>query len=202
MSDLLLTQVINFGSPLFALFLFLGALGVPVGTSVLVITAGAFSQQGVLTWYPTAILGLLGALLGDTVSFGIGYYARNWVDASLAGSSAWRAAQQEFESRAGMAIYLTRFLITALAIPTNFIAGGSGIQFRRFITYDILGEITWIVLYGGLGYWFGSKWEVVSDFVGNFGGFLVGLVLVAGGIWLGVRRLQIIEERKENVPEA
>jgi membrane protein DedA with SNARE-associated domain len=202
MSDFLLTQVINFGSPLFALFLFLGALGVPIGASVLVIAAGAFSQQGILTWYSTALLGLLGAVLGDALSFGIGYYAKDWVDARFGRSNLWKSARDSFDYRAGMAIYLTRFLITALAVPTNLIAGGSGIRFRRFMTYDTLGEMTWIILYGGLGYWFGSKWEVVSDFVSNFGGLLLGLVFLGGGIWLGVRRLRMIEERKNNVPDA
>jgi membrane-associated protein len=92
--------------------------------------------------------------------------------------------------RAGTAVYLTRFLVTALAIPTNLIAGGSGIRFRRFMTYDALGEVTWIVLYGGLGFWFGSNWEIVSDFMSNFGGLLLGLVILGAGIWLGVRQLR------------
>src|SRR5215208_7949390 len=190
MSDYLLTQVINYGSPLFALFLFLGALGVPIGASALVIAAGAFTQQGILTWYSTALLGLLGAVLGDALSFGIGYYAKDWVDARFGRSKAWRNARDTFDSRAGMAVYLTRFLITALAVPTNLIAGGSGIRFRRFITYDALGEMTWILLYGGLGFWFGSQWEIVSDFISNFGGFVLGLVLLVGGIWLGTRHLK------------
>ena len=47
MSDFLLTQVINFGAPLIGLILLLGALGFPVGASVVVIAAGAFSQQGI-----------------------------------------------------------------------------------------------------------------------------------------------------------
>lgn len=190
MSDFLLTQIINYGSPLFALVLFLGALGVPVGASIMVIAAGAFSQQGILNWYSTATLGLLGAVLGDALSFGIGYYAKTWVNARFGRSPAWKSARDAFDARAGMAIYLTRFLITALAVPTNLIAGGSGIRFRRFMKYDTLGELTWIVLYGGLGYWFGSQWEVVSDFISNFGGFVLGLVLVAGGIWLGTRRFR------------
>jgi membrane protein DedA with SNARE-associated domain len=190
MSDFLLTQIINYGSPLFALFLFLGALGLPVGASVLVIAAGAFSQQGILTWYSTAVLGLLGAVLGDAASFAIGYYAQDWVEARFGKSSVWKNAQRTFDSRAGAAIYLTRFLITALAVPTNLIAGGSGIRLRRFMTYDTFGELTWIVLYGGLGYWFGSNWEVVSDFISNIGGFLLGLVLLIGGVWLGLRQLQ------------
>ncbi len=100
-------------------------------------------------------------------------------------------------SRAGMAVYLTRFLITALAVPINLIAGGSGIRFRRFITYDALGELTWIILYGGLGFWFGSQWEVVSDFISNFGGLLLGLVLLIGGIWLGTRQLKRRAAAKE-----
>jgi membrane-associated protein len=174
MSDFLLTQIINYGSPLFALVLFLGALGLPIGASVVLIAAGAFSQQGILTWYSAAVLGLLGAVLGDAVSFGIGYYAKDWVDTRFGRSPAWKSARDAFDARAGMAIYLTRFLITALAIPTNLIAGGSGIRFRRFMIYDTLGELTWIVLYGGLGYWFGSNWEVVSDFVSSFGGLLLG----------------------------
>ena len=190
MSDLLLTQIINYGSPLFALFLFLGALGLPVGASVLVIAAGAFSQQGILTWHSTALLGLLGAVLGDAVSFGIGYYARDWVEARFGKSSVWRSARDAFDARAGTAIYLTRFLITALAIPTNLIAGGSGIRFRRFMTYDALGELTWIVLYGGLGFWFGSQWEVVSDFISSFGGLALGLTLLVAGVYLSTRKIK------------
>ena len=190
MSEFLLTQIINYGSPLFAACLFLGALGVPVGASVLVIAAGAFSQQGLLTWYSTAFFGLLGAVLGDAISFGIGFYAQDGVEARFGRSSVWKSAQHTFDSRAGMTIYLTRFLITGLAVPTNLIAGGSGIRFRRFMTYDTLGEITWIVLYGGLGYWFGSQWEVVSDFISNFGGLLLGLVILVGGVWLGTRQLK------------
>jgi len=190
MSDYLLTQIINHGSPLFALLLFLGALGVPVGASLLLIAAGAFSQQGILTWYTTALFGFLASVLGDAVSFGIGYYAKDWVNAHFGKSSTWNSARDTFDARAGMAVYLTRFLITALAIPTNLIAGGSGIRFRRFISYDAFGELTWIVLYGGLGFWFGSQWELVSNFISNFGGLLLGLVLLIGGVWLGTRQLK------------
>jgi membrane protein DedA with SNARE-associated domain len=201
-SDYLLTLIINYGAPVFAILLFLGALGVPVGASVLVIAAGAFSQQGVLDWPVTTLLGLIGAVIGDGISFGIGFYAKDWVDRRFERSSAWRSARQAFDRRAGLAIYLTRFLVTALAVPTNLIAGGSGIPFRRFLIYDSLGELTWIVLYGGLGYLFGSQWELVSEFISNFGGLLLGLVILGAGAWLWSRRLRSIETTKRNVPEA
>lgn len=202
MSDFLLTLIINYGAPIFSILLFLGAVGVPVGASVLVIAAGAFSQQEILDWPLTAVLGLLGAVIGDAVSFGIGYYGKDWVNQRFGRSSTWKSAKGSFQARAGLAIYLTRFLITALAVPTNLIAGGGGIPFRRFIIYDSLGELTWIILYGGLGYLFGSQWEIVSEFISNFGGLLLGLVLLGFGIWLGRRRLRSIENAKQKVPEA
>lgn len=201
MSDYLLTLVINYGAPAFGVLLFLGALGVPVGASVLVIAAGAFSQQDILSWPLAASLGLVGAVIGDAASFGIGFYAKDWVDHRFGKSPAWKSAEETFERRAGLAIYLTRFLITALAIPTNLIAGGSGMKLRRFLVYDTLGELTWIILYGGLGYIFGSQWELVSEFVSNFGGFLLGLFILGFGIWLARRRWSRLENAKQNVPE-
>lgn len=202
MSDYLLTLIINYGAPVLAVLLLMGALGIPVGASALVIAAGAFSQQGILDWPVAALLGLLGAVIGDAISFGIGFYAKDWVDNRFGRSPTWRSAEATFDQRAGLAIYLTRFLITALAIPTNLIAGGSGIQFRRFMFYDTLGEFTWIVLYGGLGYIFGSQWELVSTFISNFGGLTLGVVILCVSIWLWARRLRLIENTKENVPEA
>ncbi|MEP7133787.1 MAG: DedA family protein [Chloroflexota bacterium] len=190
MSDFLLTQVINYGAPLFALILFLGALGLPIGASVVLIAAGAFSEQGILAWLPTAALGLLGAVLGDALSFSIGFYAKDWINQRFGNSKAWQSAEASFDERAGLAIFLTRFLVTALAIPTNLIAGGSGIKFRRFMTYDSLGEMIWIILYGGLGYFFGSQWELVSTFLSNFGGVMLGLLILVSGIWLAVRKLR------------
>ncbi len=183
MSDFLLTQVINYGSPLVGLILFLGALGLPIGASAVLVAAGAFSQQGILSWPSTALIGLVGVVIGDMLSFGMGYFAKDWTQKRFGKSPGWRSARASFQQHAGPAIFLTRWLITAVAIPTNLIAGGSGYKFPRFMAYDIAGEIIWIGLYGGLGYLFGSQWELVSDFISNFGGLILGLVIFGFGIW-------------------
>jgi membrane protein DedA with SNARE-associated domain len=200
MSDFLLTQIINFGAPLFGLALFLGALGVPLGASLLLIAAGAFTQQEILSWPVTALAGLTGAVLGDALSYGVGRFAKVKVEKRMGQSSAWKSAQIEFDKRGALAIFLTRFLITALAVPTNLIAGGSGFGFWRFLLYDFAGEFFWIVLYDGLGYLFGSEWETVSTFVTNFGWFLLGVVLLASGFVLMKRHDKV--RTKEIVPEA
>jgi membrane-associated protein len=183
MSAFLLTQVINYGTPLLGLILLLGALGFPLGTSVIVIAAGAFSQQGIINWPSAILIGLAGAVLGDMLSYGIGYYAKGWTQQHFGNSPAWINAREAFQKRAGLAIFLTRWLITAVAIPTNLIAGESGYKFSHFLLYDVSGELIWIALYGGLGYLFGSQWELVYNFISNFGGLMLGLVIFGFGIY-------------------
>lgn len=182
MSEFVLTQVINYGTPLIGMILFLGALGFPVGASVVVIAVGAFSQQGLLSTGNALVIGLVGAVAGDMLSYGIGHYAKSWLEVRFADKPVYVNASRSFHQSAGLAIFLTRWLITGLAIPTNLIAGGSGYKFTHFLAYDVGGEFTWLVLYGGLGYWFGSQWELVYDFVSNFGGLLLGIVTLAFGI--------------------
>ncbi len=194
MNDFFLTQIINYGAPLVGLILLLGALGFPIGASIIVIAAGAFSQQGFLNWLNAASIGLLGAVIGDAFSFGMGYFAKDWTQRHFGNSPMWVTARDSFQQKAGLAVFLTRWLVTAVAIPTNLIAGGSGYKFSRFMLYDITGEIVWILLYGGLGYAFGSQWELVSEFISDFGGVILGLLIFG----FGFRKLILWQKNKKN----
>ncbi len=81
-------------------------------------------------------------------------------------------------------MFLTRWLLTALALPVTLIAGSSGYGFKKFFTFAMLGELTWVLVYGGLGYAFGSQWELISDFISNFSGFVLGALALGVGIYL------------------
>ena len=165
----------------------LGALGIPIPTSLLVVAAGAFSRQGMLSLLPAAGLGLLGTIMGDSISFAMGRWGGNWVSSRFGGSSVWNSAQTTFNRNSRMAVFFTRFLLTAIALPVNLMAGSS-CQFRRFFVTVIAGETIWILVYGGLGYLFGSQWELISQFLSDFGGLVLGMVLLAGGIYYLIRQ--------------
>jgi membrane-associated protein len=188
LSDYLLAAVVAYGAPLFGFFLLLGALGIPIPTSLLVVAAGAFVRQGVLKPEWALPIGLAGALVGDSMSFGIGYWGETWLDRRFGDSKVWQNALKTFNHGGGLAVFLTRWLFTSIAIPTNLVAGGSGYRFNRFFGFILLGETTWLIVYGGLGYWFGSQWELVSSFITDFGGLALGLAVLTGGIYLAVRR--------------
>jgi len=196
MSDFLLTLVINNGAPILGLIVFIGALGVPFPGTVIVIAAGAFSRQGFLPWHITGIISLVCVVLGDSVSYAMGYYARDSVLRRFQGSERWNQAEVSFQRWGGMSVFWTRFLITAIAVPVNLIAGTSNFRYRRFIVYDLLGESIWIFGYGGLGYLFGTQWEVISDLLSNLSGLALGLLLLGAGIWLALRWGRAIESKR------
>lgn len=184
----ILTYIITYGSVALGVTILMAALGVPFPSTVFVLASGAFIQQGVLSFPSTLAMALLFVVAGDFLSFGMGWLLRGFLHRRFGGLESWRNAEAYFQKRGGAAIFLTRCLLTPIAVPTNWIAGSSGYRPLRFVAYAAAGELTWLLVYGGLGYLFGSQWEVVSAFISDFSGLLMGLVIVAGGVYWWLRR--------------
>jgi membrane-associated protein len=190
MSEWLLTQIINYGAPILGGIVFLGALGIPFPATIIVIAVGAFCRQGFLSWHSTGLIALTCVVLGDCLSYAMGYYAREPVLRRFRGSDNWLQAENTFQRWGGTSILFTRFLITAIAVPVNLLAGTGNFPFRHFLLCDLAGEAIWIFGYGGLGYLFSTQWETVSAFLSNMSGLLFGLLILGVGIWLGMQRLK------------
>lgn len=182
MSEYLLTQVINYGAPLLGIILFIGGLGIPLPCTLLVVAAGAFAHQGILDWRITSLIGIIGVLLGDSLSYALGFYSYEKISARFRAAPQWRQAERSFQNWGALSIFFSRFLVTAIALPVNLLSGATRLPFQRFFIYDLLGETVWIFGYGGLGYLFGSQWETVNEFLGNFGGVVLGLIFFGFGI--------------------
>ncbi len=187
LNDLLLTYIVTYGATVLALVFLLAALGLPLPSTLCVVAGGAFIQQGVLDLYSTIAIGLAGVLLGDLLSYGMGRVLRHPIERRYGQSPAWLHAEAYFARRGAIAIYLTRCVLTPIAVPINLVAGSSGYPVGRFVAYDALGELTWLLVYGLLGYLFGSQWEYISDLISNASGLLVGLVIAGAGVYALLR---------------
>jgi membrane protein DedA with SNARE-associated domain len=191
-TDFFLSAMTTYGPLALGLGLFLGPLGLPIPTALLVLAAGAFTRQGVMDWSTAWGLSLVVTVLGDTASYALGRFAGGWVQ-RLVGkrrAAGWQRAQERFRQQGGLAIYVTRFLLTALDVPTNLIAGSSHYAFRRFLAWDVAGRVTWILFYGGLGYIFSGQWQAVSRIVSIYGVWLGAAVAVGIGIYYLFRLLR------------
>ncbi len=195
MDEFLLTQVINYGAPLLGIIVFIGGLDVPLPCTVIVIAAGAFARQDILSWETAALVSIISVVIGDSISYSFGYYSRDKVLNRFSGTPQWLQAEESFQKWGPLSIFFSRFLVTAIALPVNLLSGTTGFPFRKFFIYDLLGEIVWIFGYGGLGYLFGSQWEVVNEFLSNFGGVVLGVIFFI----IGIKQVWNWQEKKKSL---
>jgi membrane-associated protein len=123
----------------------------------LLFAAGTFAAlpDGLNIWYLIILL-IVAAILGDTVNYAIGHYlgerAYNikWIKKEY-----FEKTHAFFEKHGGKAIFLARFApIVRTFAP--FVAGIGKMNYRYFVTYNVIGGIVWVLLFTFAGYFFGN----------------------------------------------
>ena len=164
LTDLFLSGMMTYGPLILGLALVLGSAGLPIPTGLLVLAAGAFTRQGLLDWTMAALVALVGVVLGNLLSYGLGRLGDGWLQQVLVRKrSLWDQTLARFRRYGSLAIYSTHVVLTSLDVPTNLVAGSSRFALWRFVACDVAGRLTWLALYGGLGYIAGQQWPVVSQ---------------------------------------
>jgi membrane-associated protein len=145
----------------------------------LLFAVGVFAARddsGLSLWMLYAVL-LPAAILGDTVNYHIGKFVGPRVF-----SGRFRFLNREhleytrrfFERHGGKTIILARFLpIVRTFAP--FVAGVGSMNYPRFLAYNVVGAIIWVVGIVTAGYLLGEN-QFVKD---NFELVCVGIVLVS-----------------------
>lgn len=146
-----------------------------------VILAGAVAGQGTTDIVLTVAIVWFSAWAGDTTSFFIG--KRLGRDFVLKHGPRVKITRERFESvesyfdrHGGKTILIGRFigLVRALA---PFIAGSSGMQYRAFVPYSVLGTGLWSATFALLGYAFSQSLDKAGEIAGT--GALIFGTLVA-----------------------
>ena len=105
-----------------------------------------------------------------------------------------------FNRRGGWAVFLTRFLFSALGSITNLLAGTELFPYRHFLVADIPGEALGAVIPLSLGFIFAASWDAVGDLVGAISLLALALLVV---IFLIYRLVKMAKDVKaaESKPE-
>ncbi len=128
------------------------------------------------------------AIVGDSVGFEVGRKAGPWLTTHrpLQGNSAVKYTLGLLERYGGPAVFLGRFIAFARAVIPG-LAGMSGLRYRTFLFWNVLGGICWGVGYTLLGYVVGLSFERILAQIGLWSLVVVG-VLVLGVVAFEVRR--------------
>jgi len=130
----------------------------------LLFAAGTFAALGSLNVWLLVGLLIFAAILGDTVNYSIGHYLGDraynikWIKKEYL-----EKTHAFFEKHGGKAIFLARF-VPIVRTFAPFVAGIGKMTYGYFITYNVVGGITWVLLFTFAGYLFGNIPFVRANF--------------------------------------
>ncbi len=109
---------------------------------------------------------IVAAIAGDAVNYWIGYWIGpkifRWERSWLFNRDHLDRAQAFYEKYGSKAIVLARF-VPIVRTFAPFVAGIGKMNYMRFWFYNVIGGITWVVMFLLLGYWFGNL-ELVKKY--------------------------------------
>lgn len=208
MNAFFLSALQHYGYPALWLIVFVAAAGAPISGSLLLFAAGAFAAFGDFNIAILFVVALSAAVMGDN----LGYYIGRRVGSPLLG---WFARQKRFRMftsqtlersriyfrrRAGWAIFVTRFLIVVLGGAINFLAGVEEYPYRKFLFWDVSGQILGAVITLGLGYVSAESWEEVASLFGALSSLLLAFLVAVAIVVVLIRKLR--QSKRARVIEA
>jgi undecaprenyl-diphosphatase len=174
-------------------------VGLVVPGETVMLLGGAVAGQGAINIYLLIAIAWFSAWAGDTTSFFIGRrLGREFVinNGPRVGISHERFERVEdyFSRHGGKTIFIGRFISLVRAFAP-FIAGSSGMRYRAFVPYSILGTGLWASAHILVGYFFSRSIETAAKYAGK-GAFLLAtlIVVVVGTVFL-VRHFRVAENR-------
>lgn len=158
-----LTYVILFG----IIFVETGFVFVPFlpGDSLL-FAAGAFAALGTLNLWVVLGLMMVAAIAGDTVNYWIGhFFGQKLVDNPHVpiNKEHIEETQKFFDKHGGKTIILARF-VPIVRTFAPFVAGIGKMKYSQFISFNIIGGISWVTVATLTGYFFGNIPFVKENF--------------------------------------
>ena len=168
------------------------SFGLPLPATALLMAAGAFVEQGYFDVGSIFLCGILASVSGDITGYFLSFrYGREVLSRmglrKIIQSKKFLTIEKTFAKHSASTIFLSRFLATSLGPTVNILAGISKTSYKKFLFYDILGEILYIGVFTGLGYVFANQWENISDISQN-AMIVVVLILALVAIFLRVFR--------------
>jgi len=176
-----------YGLPLVLGAMVVSAAGVPLPSNLLLLAMGAAAAEGRQSAVVVFGVALAGLVAGDHLGYLIGWWGGRWLVrriAHLVGSDEQLARARDAVQRRGWtAVFLTRWLVSALGSPCNWVCGSVGFPLRRFFVADVLGETIYVGIYLSLGMAFSEQVDDIARMGGTAGLWLAGVLLFGVLAW-------------------
>ncbi|HEY0517285.1 MAG TPA: DedA family protein [Solirubrobacteraceae bacterium] len=185
-------------------FVLVEDFGVPVPGETILILGAVYAGTGRLSIALVALLGFLGALLGDNIGFAIGHFGgrrlvERWGKYVFLTPERLDKATDFFERHGGKIIVVARF-IEGLRQANGIIAGTTGMHWARFLLFNAIGAALWVAVWTSVGYFSGNHINTIYNDATRYSTYLaiaIALLLVA---YIARRVMRARRARPRDVP--
>jgi undecaprenyl-diphosphatase len=178
-------------------------VGLVVPGETVMLLGGAVAGQGAIDIYLLIAIAWFTAWLGDTTSFfvgrrlGRGFVLEHGPRVGI-GHERFEKVEDYFGRHGGKTIFIGRFISLVRAFAP-FIAGSSGMRYRAFVPYSILGTGLWASAHILVGYFFSRSIESAAEYAGRGAFVLASTIVVVAAVVVAVRYLRVERNRRAAV---
>ena len=144
----------------------------------LLFAAGAIAALGGMNVHVVVVLLLAAAIIGDAVNFSVGKYFGDRLfanpDSKIFKREYLDKTHAFYAKYGGKTIILARF-VPIVRTFAPFVAGMGHMDYGRFLRFNVIGAVLWVVSLTYAGYFFGEL-PLVKN---NFGLVVIGIILVS-----------------------
>jgi membrane-associated protein len=179
-SDQVLAALLVYGLPVLFGVILICSVGIPFPISLMLVAAGSFVEQGEMKLWEVIAVASVAAVLGDQIGYGLSRWGGrrliNRISRKLGAEANIKQAEALTKRWSGAGIFLSRWLLTAFGPWVNVASGILAYPWRRFLLWDVLGEVLWVILYVGIGYAFSNRVQTIAEILANLSWVIVGLI--------------------------
>jgi membrane-associated protein len=159
----------------------------------LLFTAGLLASEGLMN-LPIVMVGcFIAAVAGDQVGYAIGRRYGPAIfkrpNSRLFHQRNVERARVYFEAHGPKTVVLARFL-PVIRTFTPVVAGVGGMEYRKFVRFNVLGGFLWAIGLTGLGY-------ALGDVIPNIDRWLLPIVIVIGAVSFIPVIMEVVKLRRE-----
>jgi membrane-associated protein len=144
----------------------------------LIFATGALAASGSLSISTLFILLCFAAILGDTVNYQIGHLLRDKImnhdEISFVKKEHLDRTHVFFEKYGTKTIVIARF-VPIIRTFAPFVAGVGIMPYSKFISFNVIGGVSWVFTFLVAGYFFGNL-PIVKD---NFSFVIIGIIFIS-----------------------
>jgi membrane-associated protein len=192
LTDIVLNLIPQYGLYIVFFVVMLACVGIPLPSSVVVLTSGALAAAGDLIIWQVVFVVALAYTIGDQAAFLIARYVGPGLLVKLQRINSIKPTIERSEAmlvkHGWLAILLSRTIISPTGPYIAYISGAVRMNWLKFTSVALPATIIWTLAYAMIGYLFAGNLPQISDLVASM--LIVGITAIAAigfAIWIVIK---------------